>query len=57
MKTYVITISAMGAVTVGIFDAQYIEEVFEYLSGEYPNYTVHSVIEVPSRRLWKEAKY
>lgn len=57
MKTYIITLSAMEAVTVGTYDAERIEEVYEYLSGEYPNYTVLSIVEVPNRKLWKEAKY
>lgn len=51
MKTYVVTMSALNAVTSGIYEAERIEAVFEYLSGEYPNYTVHSVIEVPNQKL------
>lgn len=51
MRTYIVTLSAMSANIIGTYDAERIEEVYEYLSGEYPNYTVHSIIEVPTLKL------
>lgn len=51
VTTYIITLEAMGAIVQGTHDAMMIEEVYEYLSSEYPTYNVLSVIAVPRRIL------
>lgn len=51
MKTYTVTLSAMGAVTRGYYHAERIEEVLLFLSGEYPTYTIEEITCVPTLKL------
>lgn len=51
LKRYAITLELAGAIAQGIYDCEIIEEVFTFLSEEYPQHTIISVIEVPTRKL------